>query len=119
MNRSFVLSGSNGTGTRGASGGSLPEGTLKKTNLNIFNPEISAALDVIGSYSKRAKNVNFIARDAEVMLQANVDELVRAYGVFNAETELAPQEQKGVFEETSLGIEEFAIETTALPFGLG
>ncbi len=90
----------------------------KETNLNAFNPEISAAIDVIGSYSRRADNVNFITRDSEIMLQANVDHLARAYAVFNAETELTPTEKTDVFGETSLGIEEAAIETTALPYGL-
>ena len=90
----------------------------KETNLSLFNPEISAALDFIASYSRRADNVNFIMRDAEIMLQANVDHLVHAYAVFNAETELAPTEKTDPFDEIKLGIEEAAIETTDLPWGL-
>ena len=89
-----------------------------ETKSSLFNPDVSVALDFIGSYSRRADNVNFIVRDAEVMLQANVDHLARAYAVFNAETELAPTEKTDPFEEISLGVEEAAIETTALPFGL-
>ncbi|HEV7404802.1 MAG TPA: hypothetical protein VGO11_17805, partial [Chthoniobacteraceae bacterium] len=90
----------------------------KETNLAIFNPEISAAIDVIGSYSHRADTVNLIARDAEIMLQANVDELAHAYAVFNAETGFDPTRKIGTFDEIKLGIEEAAIETTALPYGL-
>lgn len=90
----------------------------KETNLSAFNPEISAAIDFVGSYSNRGDNVNFIVRDAEIMLQANVDHLARAYVVFNAETELTPTEKTDPFEESSLGIEEAAIETTGLPYGL-
>ena len=97
---------------------STPEYVLpKETNLSLFNPEISAALDFIGSYSRRADNVNFIVRDAEIMIQANVDHLVHAYAVFNAETELAPMEKSDPFGEVKLGIEEAAIETTDLPWG--
>jgi hypothetical protein len=90
----------------------------RETNLNIFNPEISAAVDTIASYSRRADTVNFIVRDAEIMLQANVDQLAHAYVVFNAETELMPTEKTDPFEDASLGVEEAAIETTALPYGL-
>lgn len=89
-----------------------------ETSLSMFNPEVSVALDAVASYSRRADNVNFIVRDAEIMLQASVDHLARAYAVFNAETELAPMEKADVFEEASLGIEEAAIETTDLPWGL-
>jgi hypothetical protein len=89
----------------------------KETNLNVFNPEISAAIDTIASYSRRADNVNFLVRDAEIMIQANVDHLAHAYAVFNAETELLPLEKTDPFDEISLGIEEAAIETTALPWG--
>lgn len=76
------------------------------------------AIDTIASYSRRADNVNFIVRDAEIMLQANVDHLARAYAVFNAETELLPIEKTDTFEEISLSIEEAAIEITTLPWGL-
>jgi hypothetical protein len=90
----------------------------KETNLAAFNPEVSAAFDAIGSYSRRADNVNFIVRDAEIMIQANVDHLAHAYAVFNAETELTPLEKTDAFEDISVGLEEAAIETTDLPWGL-
>jgi hypothetical protein len=90
----------------------------KETNLALFNPEISAAIDVIGSYSHRADNANFIVRDAEIMIQSNVDQLAHAYAVFNAETEFDPTVKTNSFDSIKLGIEEAAIETTNLPWGL-
>ncbi len=95
----------------------LPE--PKRTDLSAFNPEISAAIDFIGSYSASANNFNFTPRDIEVMLQANVDQLAHAYVVFNAESELDPWTKTDPFGEATLGVEEAAIETTALPYGLG
>lgn len=114
-------------GSSAPTGGSVTVGTSEiptsytppaETNFTVFNPEISVAIDTIASYSRRADNVNFIVRDAEIMLQANVDHLAHAYAIFNAETELLPLEKTDPFEEVSLGIEEAAIETTALPWGL-
>ena len=52
------------------------------------------------------------------MFQANVDQLAHAYVVFNAESELDPWTKTDPFSEVSLGVEEAAIETTALPYGL-
>lgn len=94
----------------------LPE--PKKSDMSVFNPEISAAIDFIGSYSHAADNFNFTPRDIEVMIQSNVDQLAHAYVVFNAESELDPWTKTDPFEEASLGVEEAAIETTALPYGL-
>lgn len=94
----------------------LPE--PKRSDANSFNPEISAAIDSIASYSAAGNNLNFTVRDVEIMFQANVDQLVHAYLVFNAESELDPWEKTDPFSEVSLGIEEAAIETTALPYGL-
>lgn len=94
----------------------LPE--PKHSDLSIFNPEISAAIDAVGSYSSAADNLNFIARDVEIMVQSNVDQLAHAYVVFNAESELDPWAKSDSFGEASLGVEEAAIETTALPYGL-
>jgi len=90
----------------------------KRTDSSIFNPEISAAIDAIGSYSSSADNANFTVRDIEIMVQANVDQLAHAYLVANAESELDPWTKTDVFSEVSLGIEEAAIETTSLPYGL-
>lgn len=94
----------------------LPE--PKKTDSSIFNPEISAAIDFVGSYSHAADNFNFTPRNIEVMIQSNVDQLAHAYIVFNAESELDPWTKTDPFEDVSLGVEEAAIETTSLPYGL-
>jgi hypothetical protein len=90
----------------------------KRTNSSLFNPEISAAIDAIGSYSSSADNANFTVRDIEIMVQANVDQLAHAYLVANAESELDPWTKTDVFGDVSLGIEEAAVETTSLPYGL-
>lgn len=90
----------------------------KRSDLAIFNPEISAAIDAIGSYSASANNTNFTIRDIEVMMQSNVDQLAHAYIVFNAESELDPWAKTDPFSSVSVGVEEAAIETTSLPYGL-
>lgn len=90
----------------------------KKTDLSIFNPEFSVAIDAIGSYSNSANNTNLTPRDVELMVQSNVDQLAHAYVVFNAESELDPWTKTDPFGEVSLGVEEAAIETTNLPYGL-
>lgn len=94
----------------------LPE--PKRSDSSIFNPEISLAIDTIGSYASRENNTNLTVRDIEVMIQANVDQVAHAYAVFNAESELDPFEKTNVFDEASLGVEEAAVETTNLPYGL-
>jgi hypothetical protein len=103
------------TGTTQADPLSVP----KRSDLSLFNPEISAVIDIIGSYSASANNFNITPRDIELMIQANVDQLAHAYVVFNAESELDPWTKTDPFGEVSLGVEEAAIETTALPYGLG
>jgi len=90
----------------------------KQFDSSIFNPEISASIDTIGSYSSSANNANFTVRDMELMVQSNVDQVARAYAVFNAESELDPWTKTDPFGEVSVGVEEAAIETTALPYGL-
>ncbi len=90
----------------------------KRTDLSVFNPEFSAAIDAIGSYSSSAKNLNFTIRDIELMVRSNVDQVAHAYVVFNAESELVPWEKTDPFGEVSLGVEEAAVETTSLPYGL-
>jgi hypothetical protein len=98
----------------------LKEDVLGTTQMaaTIFNPEITFALDTIASYSFEADNANFIVRDAEVLIKANVDPFARAYAVFNAATELEPVEKTDPFEEVSLELEEAAVVTTSLPFHL-
>ena len=103
--------------TAGSQADPLP--APKRSDLSVFNPEISAAIDVIGSYSASANNFNITPRDIELMVQANVDQLAHAYIVFNAGSELDPWTKTDPFNEVSVGVEEAAIETTALPYGLG
>lgn len=90
----------------------------KQSSASLFNPEISAAVDAIGSYSDSANNANFTIRDIELMVQSNVDQLAHAYVVFNAESEWDPWTKTDPFGDVTLGVEEAAIETTALPYGL-
>lgn len=90
----------------------------RQQRTGLFNPDISAAMDFVSSYSKAGNQWNFTLRDAEIMVQSNVDQYARAYLVFNAETELAPTEKLGLFENAHLGLEEAAIVTTSLPWGL-
>ncbi len=90
----------------------------RQTKTGMFNPDISAAVDFITSYSKKTNNVNFTPRDVELMVQSNVDQYAKAYIVFNAESELEPMEKRGLFEDTKVGVEEAAIQTTSLPWGL-
>lgn len=89
----------------------------KRTDLSVFNPEISVAIDTIGSYSASTGNLNFTMRDVELMVQSNVDQFAHAYVVFNAESELDPWSKTDSFEGATLGVEEAAIETTSLPYG--
>lgn len=90
----------------------------RQVKSGLFNPDISAAVDFITSYSQKANNVNFTPRDVELMVQSNVDQYAKAYIVFNAETELDPTAKSDLFNESSLGVEEAAIQTTSLPWGL-
>jgi hypothetical protein len=90
----------------------------RQAKTGMFNPDISAAVDFITSYSKKTNNVNFTPRDVELMVQSNVDQYAKAYIVFNAESELEPMEKRGLFEDTKVGVEEAAIQTTSLPWGL-
>lgn len=89
-----------------------------KHESSSFTPNISLTLDAVGSYSRRADNVNLIARDVQLTVSGEVDDFARAYAVVNAGTELAPTEKTDPFEEISLSLEEGAIETTSLPYGL-
>jgi len=84
----------------------------------MFNPDISAAVDFITSYSRAARNVNFTMRDVEFLVQSNIDTFARAYIVLNAGTELDPMSKTDVFGDVSFGVEEAAIATTSLPYGL-
>lgn len=84
----------------------------------LLNPDISAAIDYITSYSKEANNWNFTLRNVEIVVQSEVDHLARATIVLNGETELAPTERLDPLEHSHIGVEEAVIETTSLPWGL-
>ena len=94
------------------------QGNPRSTPAVGINPSISVAIDAVGSYSRKQDNVRLTPRDAEFVFQANIDPFARAYLVANAGSELAPAEKQGAFSEVTFGLEEAAIETTALPFGL-
>ncbi len=96
---------------------SASAGVGKGSNAGI-QPSLSVALDVVGSYSRKQDNMRLTPRDAELGIQANVDPFVRAYVVVNAGSELAPAERQDAFGEVVLSLEEAAVETTGLPFGL-
>ncbi len=83
-----------------------------------ISPNISVAIDAVGSYSQKQDNVRLTPRDAELMFQANIDPFARAYLITNAGSELDPTGKQGAFDQVTFGLEEAAIETTALPFGL-
>jgi hypothetical protein len=90
----------------------------RQVRTGLFNPDISAAADFITSYSRLNNNVNFTMRDIELMLQSNIDQVGRAYIVLNAGTDLDPINKTSIFGDVSVGVEEAAIATTALPYGL-
>lgn len=90
----------------------------RQQHTGMQNPDLSSAVDFITSYSDAADNLNFTPRDVELMVQANADPFAKAYMVFNAESELEPVETSDPFSEVSLGVEEAAIQSTALPCGL-
>jgi len=83
-----------------------------------FNPEISASVDFVTSYSRLANQWNFVLRDVELMVQSRIDQYARAYVILNAETPLIPTESSNLFEHTHVVLEEAAIATTSLPWGL-
>ncbi len=90
----------------------------RQVRTGLFNPDISAAVDFITSYSRLNNNVNFTMRDIELMVQSNIDTFARAYIVLNAGTDLDPLNKTSIFGDVSLGVEEAAIATTSLPYGL-
>lgn len=90
----------------------------RQVRTGLFNPDISAAVDFIGSYSRLNNNFNFTMRDVELMVASNIDTFARAYIVLNAGTELDPIHKTDIFGDVSLGVEEAAIATTSLPYGL-
>ncbi|MDD2708399.1 MAG: hypothetical protein PHV34_10345 [Verrucomicrobiae bacterium] len=93
----------------------------KQKRPNTFNPSISACIDTVSAYSRNT-GVDFIPRGMELMLQANVDQYAHAYAIASAHTEFDLEERTAPFRRQShhmhLGLEEAAIETLSLPYGL-
>lgn len=87
----------------------------------MFNPSLSAAVDFVSYYS-RNDGADFVPRDVELMVSSNVDQYAFAYVIANAATELGLEERTGTFRRTEggthIGLEEAAIQTTSLPYGL-
>lgn len=83
-----------------------------------FNPDISAAIDFITSWSGQANQWNFTLRNVEITLQGEVDHFARGVIVLNGETELSARENLDPLEHANVVIEEAVIETTSLPWGL-
>lgn len=90
----------------------------RQVKSGLFNPDISAAVDFITSYSGKANNWNFTLRNVELMVQSNVDQYAKAYIVLNAGSELVPTVRNDIFSDVSPSVEEAAIVTTNLPWGL-
>lgn len=74
--------------------------------------------DFVTSYSKQAHQWNFVLRDLELIVQSQITRHARAYLILNAETPLAPTESASFFRHTEIVLEEAALVTTSLPWGL-
>ena len=92
----------------------------KKTFPSQFNPAIGLVGETLFSYSSNGKDktgndrpggFDAFLRSAEVNLSASVDPFARGYAVVNASADAATG-------EATLGLEEAAIVTTSLPWGL-
>jgi hypothetical protein len=75
-----------------------------KTFPSQFNPAIGLGIDMVGSYKDKERG-NFEFRSAEVGLSASVDPFARAYAFINGTS-------------NGVEVEEAAVVTTSLPFGL-
>ena len=75
-----------------------------KTFPSQFNPAISVAVDMVGSYKDKERG-NFEFRSAELGLSANVDPFVRAYAFING-------------GNNGVEVEEASMVTTSLPWNL-
>jgi hypothetical protein len=75
-----------------------------KTFPSQFNPAIGFIVDTVFSHSRQNKS-NFEFRSAEIGISGNIDPFARAYGIINGTTD-------------RVDVEEAAIVTTSLPWGL-
>jgi hypothetical protein len=75
-----------------------------KTFPSQFNPAIGFIVDTVFSHSRQNKS-NFEFRSAELGISGNIDPFARAYGIINGTTD-------------GVDVEEAAIVTTSLPWGL-
>jgi len=93
----------------------------KQKRPGIFNPSFSLVSDMVSSYSRR-NGVDFVPRSVEILIQSNVDTFAKAYAAVNTGSELDPLVRTTAFRRTeggvNLSLEEAAVETTSLPFGL-
>jgi hypothetical protein len=69
-----------------------------------FNPAISVGIDMVGSYT-RQNQANFEFRSAELGLSASIDPFARGYAFINGTSD-------------GVDVEEAALVTTSLPYGL-
>jgi hypothetical protein len=94
---------------------------MKQKRPGIFNPSVSAAVDFVSFYAEE-QGLDFVPRDIEILLQSNIDTYAFAYVLANGGAELDTGERTGTFRRPdggfTLGIEEAAIHTTSLPYGL-
>ncbi len=79
------------------------EGAPAQTSLSAFNPAIGLALDTSFGHTNGASNFNF--RAAELNVSAPVDPFLKAWAII-------------VGSRGGVGIEEAAMQTTALPYNL-
>jgi hypothetical protein len=75
-----------------------------KTFPSQFNPAIGFVVDTVFSHSRQKKS-NFEFRSAEIGISGNIDPFARAYGIINGTPD-------------GVDVEEAAIVTTSLPWGL-
>src|SRR5919198_4163207 len=75
-----------------------------KTFPSQFNPAIGFIVDTVFSHSRQNKS-NFEFRSAEIGISGNIDPFARAYGIINGTPD-------------GVEVEEAAIVTTSLPWGL-
>ena len=86
-----------------------------------ISPRIGSVIDTISQYSSDT-GIDFIPRTVELTLMAEVDQFALGYIVLNAGTEIELDERTGFLRRHDgnyeVQVEEAAIETTSLPYGL-
>ncbi len=83
-----------------------------------FELGVSGVLDLITTYSDAADRWNITARDVELEVSAEARDIVRAWVTINAHSPLDPTGDHGFLEHAHIELEEAAIMTTGLPWGL-